>query len=265
MCGRPSGGLGILFKKSMANYIKLKKIESRRICWVTINNNNNFSCLLLNIYFPCDNYSNNDVSNQYVDCIDCIESVINVSNCNSFICCGDWNTSFQRNNAQAKYLCDFISRNNFVNSWDHVLSQCEYTYVNHALGHKSIIDHFIVTRNIFDVIEANYVINEPTNPSSHNIVLLSITSFIHDKLFINRVLPNNIHVREPICAWDKASSVNIDQYRHALEYRLSAIDIDMGVFRCSNNKCQSIEHKHSIDRVCLWLITCIEVGWKQYH
>ena len=142
-----------------------------------------------------------------------------------------------------------------------MLSQCEYTYVNHALGHKSIIYHFIVTRNIFDVIEANYVIYEPTNPSSHNIVLLSITSFIHDKLFVNRVLPNNIHVREPICAWDKASSVNIDQYGHALEYRLSAIDIDMGVFRCSNNKCQSMKHKHSIDRVCLWLITCcIEAG-----
>ena len=69
------------------------------------------------------------------------------------------------------------------------------------------------------------------------------------------MLPNNIHVREPICAWDKASSVNID-----LEcLSLSAIDIDM--FWCSNNKCQSIEHKHSIDKVCLWLINCcIDVG-----
>ena len=77
----------------------------------------------------------------------------------------------------------------------------------------------------------------------------------------NRVLPNNIHVREPICAWDKASSVIIYQYRHALECHLSAIDIDMGVFRCSNNKFQSIEHKHSIDRVCLWIINCcIEAG-----
>ena len=120
-----------------------------------------------------------------------------------------------------------------------MLSQCEYTYVNHALGHTSIIDHFIITRNIFDVIEANYFINEPNNTSSHNIVLLSITSFIHDKLFVNRVLPNNIRVREPICAWDKASSVNINQYRQTLECRC-AIDIDMGVFRCSNNKCQSI-------------------------
>ena len=107
---------------------------------MTINNYNNFSCLLLNIYFPCNNdsnneVSNNEVSNQYVDCIDCIESVINVSNCNSCICCGDWNTSFERNNALTKYLCDFISRNNFVNSWDYVLSQCEYTYVNHVLDH----------------------------------------------------------------------------------------------------------------------------------
>ena len=32
-------------------------------------------------------------------------------------------------------------------------------------------------------------------------------------------------------------------------------------FRCANNKCQSIEHKHRIDRGCLWLINCcIEAG-----
>ena len=41
----------------------------------------------------------------------------------------------------------------------------------------------------------------------YNIVLLSIKSFIHDKLFVNRVLRNNIHVREPISACDKASSI----------------------------------------------------------
>ena len=100
------------------------------------------------------------------------------------------------------------------------------TYVNHALDHKSSIENFIVNRNMFDVIEAYYVVSEPTTQSSHNIVLLSITSFINDTFFVNRVLPNNKHVREPICVGDKASSVNIDLYRHALECCLSAIDID---------------------------------------
>ena len=76
-----------------------------------------------------------------------------------------------------------------------------------------VINHFIVIRNIFDVIEANYVTNEPTNPSSHNIVLLSITSFINDILFV-------IECSQIIYMY-------VNQY---------AIDIDMGVFRCSNNK-----------------------------
>ena len=34
-----------------------------------------------------------------------------------------------------------------------------------------LLINFIVTSNIFEVIEAKYVINEPTNPSCHNIVL----------------------------------------------------------------------------------------------
>ena len=79
--------------------------------------------------------------------------------------------------------------------------KCEHTYVNHALGHNYIIDHCIVTpRNIVDVIEANYVINEPSNASSHNIGLLSMTSFIHDILFVNWLVPNNLNVHEPICS-----------------------------------------------------------------
>ena len=63
---------------------------------------------------------------------------------------------------------------------------------------------------LFDVIEANYIINEHVNPSSHNLVLTSMTCFIHDKLFVNRLVPNNIHVRESMYAWNKSGSCLIN-------------------------------------------------------
>ena len=89
---------------------------------------------------------------------------------------GDFNTSFERNNAQSNYLTDFIERNSLCTSWDHA-SALKFTYVNHSLQHKSCIDNFIVTKNIFDSIIGNIVLFEITNPSNHNGIQLTITCF----------------------------------------------------------------------------------------
>ena len=51
-----------------------------------------------------------------------------------------------------------------------------YMY-NYALGLKSIIDHFIVSKTIFDVIVDNCVLYDPTNPSTHNVIKLLVDCF----------------------------------------------------------------------------------------
>ena len=68
---------------------------------------NNFSCLLLSIYLPCDNYCN--AAN--ADYVDCIESLLISEHCNAFMCCGYYNNSFEQNNAQTECLNNFIKRN----------------------------------------------------------------------------------------------------------------------------------------------------------
>ena len=76
-----------------------------------------------------------------------------------------------------------------------------------------------------------------------------MTGFFQDKLFVNRLVPNNKHVREPMCTWDTASSLNLNLFRCALDYRLCATDFTIGLFQCSNNKWQSIEHNQTIGNV----------------
>ena len=110
---------------------------------------NNFSCILLNVYLPCDNYSANIVTREYEQCVEYIEGLLSTTDCNTFICCGDYNTSLKRGNAQCRFLQDFVSRNNLTCSWNHALSREDYTYCNYALGQKSIIDHFIVSKKYF--------------------------------------------------------------------------------------------------------------------
>ena len=75
--------------------------------------NNMFSCLFVSMYLPYDNYSTNVNSEYpwYVKCIDYFEMLINSIYCNAFVCCGDYNTSFERTNGQTECLNNFISRN----------------------------------------------------------------------------------------------------------------------------------------------------------
>ena len=84
-------------------------------------------------------------------------------------------TRFNRLNAQTTYLTDFIRINNVTVSWDHQVSNKDNTYNNFSLNHFSSIDHFIITHNIYDSIISNNVINEVTNPSNHNAILLSFS------------------------------------------------------------------------------------------
>lgn len=251
LCGRPKGGVAILYKKSLSRYVEHIKLENRRMCAIKLNMANNFSCIVFNVYLPCDSFSNNVACSLYTECIDYIEGKMSSLDSNSFICCGDFNTCFTRLNAHCRYLQDFISRNNLLVSWDHVLSKQDYTYVNHALGHRSIIDHFITSRIIYDCIVENEVIFECTNPSSHNPIELQFSS-------INSIVQSpQLHFeRESRCAWEKASKEHINNYQTTLTRSLSAIEIDKHLLCCTNVKCMSTQHRDSIDNLCKCIIDC---------
>ena len=78
--------------------------HNRRVSGIIINLTSMFSCLLLSVYLPCDNYSTVYVNHEYTECIDYIESLYNTANCGAFTCCGDYNSSFDRSNAQTEFL-----------------------------------------------------------------------------------------------------------------------------------------------------------------
>ena len=63
--GRPKGGVDILYKKSMSDKIIHVSSHNRRVSGIIINFTSNFSCLLLSVYLPCDNYSTVYVNHEY--------------------------------------------------------------------------------------------------------------------------------------------------------------------------------------------------------
>ena len=63
--GRPKGGMGILYKKSLSDKIIHVSSHNRRVSGIIINFTSNFSCLLLSVYLPCDNYNTVYVHHEY--------------------------------------------------------------------------------------------------------------------------------------------------------------------------------------------------------
>ena len=64
--------------------------------------------------------------------------------------CSDFNTLFSRINAQTTHLSNFMHKNNLTGTLGHINSRTDFTYNNFALHHKSCIDHFIVSRIVYD-------------------------------------------------------------------------------------------------------------------
>ena len=52
---------------------------------------------------------------------------------------------------QLACLNDITNRVRFISLWDNPHANIDFTYCNHFLNQFSVIDHFIVSSNIYDI------------------------------------------------------------------------------------------------------------------
>ena len=234
---------------------------------------NNFSYLLLSVYLPCDNFCN--ILNQsYAAEINVMEHIFNTVSCNALMICGDFNTFFSRDNAQTTHLSDVMHRNYLTCTWGHSNSRPDFTYNNFALNHISCIDHFIVSRNVYDNIHLNHVICDPTNLSNHNSIQLVFDNFQTPINLIdsscNDPLKQSTH-----CNWSKATQIHTRNYAANLDQVLQSIDISNDLFTCNDLCCTNamlmlmlllmlmlmLCHVNAIDKLSACIVKCcIECG-----
>ena len=110
----------------------------------------------------------------------------------------------------------------------------------------SCIDHII----IYDCISDNVVLNEPCNPSNHNILLLSIT--VTD--FNNSTIVNCNKRINPSSVWSKDKHIHIVQHQLCLDNKLSTFDLQNSAYFCKYHYCKCLEHRCEIDSLCYFII-----------
>ena len=78
--GRLFGGVGILFKKSLSPHIKNIVCNSKGVFGILITMHNNFTCMLLSIYMPGNNYSMSSVRPEFSDTLELYEKKRTIKN-----------------------------------------------------------------------------------------------------------------------------------------------------------------------------------------
>ena len=137
------------------------------------------------VYMPCDTLSVSQCRDDYVDVISEFKNMLNVFNEAQFLICGDWNTDPSRRSAQLDIFHDFRLNTVLELCWDHPLSKRGSTYDNHELNHRPCIDHFVMSPMIFQRTKECCVIENPLNPSDHNLISFRF-DWTFDMIYLRR-------------------------------------------------------------------------------
>ena len=126
--------VAIMYTKGISRSVTQLTIDSNRVCAIHVRGADNVDilvlCIYIYIYMPCGNMLINECNINYENTVNQIEVLIQSHPHSNIIICGNFNTSFERDNAQTRCLNNFLLRNNLKVAWESSKSQKAPTYVN---------------------------------------------------------------------------------------------------------------------------------------
>jgi exonuclease III len=158
LSGRPYGGCAILIKNDRIN-VEFINTTCRRLCaCIVIFPDNHDRFLLLNVYMP--NESVDSDCSMFFNVLLELTSVIEIHpDVNHIVIGGDFNTDLARvDSSYVELLSDFCDQHQLNFCMRNEISEVDFTYLNDFTQAKSMIDHFIVSDQLFVEMAGYYSI-----------------------------------------------------------------------------------------------------------
>ena len=171
--GRPSGGVAILWHKSLSKCVKPVEINDNRLCAIEVLSENQRKTLIMCCYLPCDSGRINDIGHDFLKCLDVIQMCMAKGDYDEILLGGDLNVDLKRNTGNSKYLKQFCSICELEFAWNHLNAQPGFTYESYDGSSSSIIDHFLVSNPVWQNIRNVTVIDDVRNMSNHNPIIIN--------------------------------------------------------------------------------------------
>ena len=256
MSGRPFGGTGFVWSKTLSSAVKLRgEYRHERVTVLQIDAKIG-TILLINVYMPY--FNTNDTVSQtslYMDTLAIVASIMNDNPHAKFILMGDMNCNiFSRNNLFSDLLIDFINDQNLhcvyelMQEFD---TDVSYTRCNVKQNSFSLLDYFFVSRGLIPYINNIEIVDSVLNLSDHLPVKLSIDIDIVTVPVINTIMPT-------VVDWKNVNGNVRTNYENVMDDCLNGLIIPDIVH--GDHVCNNPSHLIAIEQYYCDILNCVKTA-----
>jgi exonuclease III len=248
--GRPFGGLAILWRKALADNVRIVKYDDTRIMGIELYVDNK-KFLFLNVYLPYDNGENLDEFLFYMYKINDI--FINYES-PYVMALGDFNANIEGFYNKKVYhrfgreLISFCTEENLIIS-DTIHCSVDDTYTFYSEAHHSTswLDHIIANVNMHALIN-NVKVDYKCVTSDHFPVCCSInTGGVGSVLREDEVSDEESQGDFHNIKWECLNKAQISSYTKLTGERFSKVKLPHELFACKNPHCNDSNHINDIN------------------
>ena len=247
LLGRPFGGCAIIWKNSINARFTPIVTDNNRLCAGTLQFSGGLEIFLMSVYLPCDNRQQGDSYLELVDTLNRALCLIQDCTSDVIVLGGDLNTDFSRTTPQVSAVKEFITASDLCACLDHTIADIDYTYESHSNGCKSLLDHILVSNNVFADIKRYSTLPSVDNLSDHDALICVLKCDVTSIPRIERKFKEK-------AAWYKATSRDIAKYKNRLDTLLSEITLDNDFLTCDNISC--VNHRNDISTLLANITDC---------
>ena len=135
---------------------------------------------------------------------------------------------------------DFMEQHTLCGGLFSPKADISFSFESKANGHISLINHFLLSENLFEKVITYNCLNDVDNVSDHLPVFMQFKIEICNN--------NNLKQNKSSINWKNETEEQIKTYRYILDSVLSNVKITSLCY-CSNFSCTCDDHKHSLNNL----------------
>ena len=238
--GRYSGGVALMWKSSISQYVKQIELDAYWCVAVEICIEST-KFVILNIYMPYQCHEHEDL---YLEKLGFVKSFIDELNCTNFVIIGDFNANLGQTgtNLFAGHMSDFCEENNLFISSKILLPPDSYSYVGYRDGvpHHSWLDHVVSSADFHNSIR-NISVAYDMSDEDH----IPVTT--HVDLDILPCLSEESNETVFKINWESATEADLKSFLKLTDQRFSNIELPVEALLCSDLNCNILAHRIKIE------------------
>ena len=233
--GHAPGGVAILWKKSLNNFVKHLTFPDCNWCNGLEVSLGSKRFIILNVYLPYQCHENEAAFN---NCLGMLSAIIDDLDCTCFAILGDWNANLITPSMFSHLVRNFVVDNDLIFSSESMLPRDSFTFVSEAHNSVSWLDYAVCSSD-FHAIITDLVIHYAISCEDH----IPFSCVLEVDKIPDIDVPEQSASVSRIC-WDKVSDDNISEYQAIINSEISKL-LEASCashFNCTNLDCSNNEH-----------------------